>query len=113
MAPEAALIVIPPGGEIRLNVSVLVGRSGSVAEADTASVVSSFKVWSAGTVNTGALLTSLTTTLKLLVPLSGGKPLSVTTVVRVFVLGPWASVGSQVIRPLVLIFAPAGGFTRL
>jgi len=41
----------------------------------------------------GALFTSVTTTVNELVALKGGTPLSVTTVVIVFVLGPCDSVG--------------------
>ena len=41
IAPLLGLIVIPAGGETRLKVSVLVGISESVAEAETFSVVSS------------------------------------------------------------------------
>src|SRR5439155_7519578 len=59
--------------------------------------------------NTGGLFTSVTTTVKLLVALSGGAPLSVTLMVIGFVLGPCASVGVQVKIPLVgLTVAPAG-----
>jgi hypothetical protein len=39
--PVLGLIVIPTGGERRPKFKVLAGRSGSVAEADTDSVVSS------------------------------------------------------------------------
>ena len=56
----------------------------------------------------GALFTSVTTTLKLLVALNGGVPLSTTRVVIVFVLGPCASVGVQVITPELEIVAPEG-----
>src|SRR5262245_60029595 len=61
---------------------------------------------------TGGRLISLTTTVKLLVALSGGVPLSVTTDVIVFVLGPCASSGVPVIPPLVSIPAPQGGATN-
>src|SRR5207248_10453870 len=54
----------------------------------------------------GGLLISLTTTVKLFVVLSGGRPLSVTTVVIVLVLGPCASDGVQLITPFVLMVAP-------
>ena len=64
--------------------------------------------------NAGAVFTSLTTTTKLFVALScfaftAAAFVSVTTVVNVFVPGPCASVGVQVITPLVSIAAPAGG----
>ena len=57
------------------------------------------------------MFASVTTTMKELVALSGGTPLSVTRVVMVFVPGPWASEGVQVIVPLVSIAAPVGGLS--
>ena len=63
-------------------------------------VVSSLIVRFVCTGNTGALFTSSTVTLKLLVALKAGTPLSVTTVVNVATLGPWASVGVQVMLRL-------------
>jgi hypothetical protein len=48
-------------------------------------------------------------TVKVLVALIGGVPLSVTTVMIRFVLGAWLVPGVQVITPLALIAAPAGG----
>ena len=85
---------------------MLAGTSESVAALVTASVVSSLIVWLAGVwVNDGALFTSLTTTVKVLVALRFGEPLSVTTVVKVLVLGPWASVGVQVMTPLAEMVA--------
>lgn len=60
----------------------------------------------------GALFTSVTTTLKLLVALNGGVPLSMTRVVMVFVLGPCASVGVQVITPELEIVAPEGAANK-
>src|SRR5438094_425154 len=105
---------MPAGGDTRLNVSVLAGTSASVALAVTASALNSSIVWLAGTLNTGATFTSRTVTVKLLVALNAGTPLSVTTTVIVFVLGPCASVGVQLIAPLLpLIVMPAGGPTRL
>src|SRR5262245_64948522 len=60
-----------------------------------------------------AVFTSLSTTMKLLVWLNGGEPLSLTRTVIKLVLGPWASVGVQVNTPVVgLRFAPAGALTR-
>src|SRR5664279_281274 len=52
--------------------------------------------------NTGATFTSFTVTVKLFVAL---KLPSLTMVVNVFVLGPCASVGIQLITPLVLMLA--------
>src|SRR5207253_2550764 len=114
IAPLLPLIVIPTGGPTRLNVSVLVGTSASVALAVTANALSSSSVWFPGTVNTGATFTSRTVTVKLFVALRFGVPLSVTTTVIVFVLGPCASFGVQLIAPLLpLIVIPVGGPTRL
>src|SRR5437773_12204677 len=70
----------PLGAETKLKVNVLAGRSASLAELVTVSVLSSVTVRSVGTVSTGASFTSLTITLKLLVALKGGTPLSVTIV---------------------------------
>jgi len=61
----------------------------------------------------GAVFTSVTTTLKLLVALNGGVPLSTTRVVIVLVFGPCASVGVQVITPELEIVAPAGAANKV
>src|SRR5205823_11951937 len=58
IAPLLPLIVMPAGGDTRLNVSVLAGMSASVALAVTASALNSSIVWLAGTLNTGATFTS-------------------------------------------------------
>jgi len=50
-------------------------------------------------------------TVKVLVALEGGVPLSVTTVVIKFVLGVCCAVGVQAITPSVPIIAPVGGLT--
>ena len=81
-------MLIPLGGESSENVNVLVGISASVAEALTFRVVNSLIVWFVGTVRTGGVLTSWTVTVKELVALIGGEPLSVTTTVIKLVLGP-------------------------
>src|SRR5437867_13436980 len=71
-------------------------------------------VWLAGTVSTGALFGSFTITVKLLLSFSGGVPLSVTLIAIRFVLGPWASVGVQVNKPLLESrLTPLGAETRL
>src|SRR5439155_1313984 len=67
----------PAGADTRLKVIVFAGRSASLAEFVTLRVLSSATVWSVGTVSTGALLASVITTVKLLVSLSSGAPLSV------------------------------------
>src|SRR5207248_8782411 len=66
-----------------------------------AGALNSSIVWLAGTLNTGATFTSRTVTVKLVVALNAGTPLSVTTTVIVFVLGPCASLGVQLIAPLL------------
>src|SRR6266542_2432754 len=60
----------PAGADTKLNVSVFAGRSASLAVFVTVSVLNSLMVWSGGTVSTGALLASVTTTVKLLVSVS-------------------------------------------
>src|SRR2546426_706894 len=64
--------------------------------------------------STGALFASLTTTVKLLVSLNEGMPLSVTRMVRIKVLGLCAAVGVQVNTPVLgLMLAPGGSETKL
>src|SRR5881396_1786772 len=92
---------------------MLAGRSVSLAVFVTTNSLSSLIVWSGGTVRTGTPFTSLTTTVKLLVALSAGVPLSVTLTVIVFVLGPWVSVGVHVSTPVVgLTLTPDGPLTN-
>ena len=78
----------------------------------TVSVVSSAMVRSVCPGSTGALFTSFTVTVKLLVALRDGVPLSVTIVVNMALLGPWPSLGVQLITPLELMLAPVGGNTN-
>src|SRR5437870_2890657 len=59
----------PLGADTKLKVNVLAGRSASLAELVTVSVLSSVTVRSVGTVSTGALFASVTTIVKLLVSL--------------------------------------------
>src|SRR5438046_6564430 len=82
--------VRPVGPDTSAKVSVLAGRSESVAVAFTLSAVCSAMVCVAGTVSTGVVFTSVTITRKLLVALKLGEPLSKTRTVTVFVLGPCA-----------------------
>src|SRR5881394_1327178 len=79
--------LIPSGAESRLKRSVSAGTSGSVAELVTTSVASPWITLYGGTVSTGALFSSLTATVKLLLSLNGGEPLSVTRTVIRLVLG--------------------------
>src|SRR5207249_3127779 len=83
----------PAGSDTKLNVKMLAGRSASVAVFVTTSVLNSSMVSSAGTVSAGAVFACVTTTVKLLVSLSAGAPLSLTFTVIRFVLGPWPFVG--------------------
>src|SRR5262245_46719976 len=107
-------MVAPVGGLIRLNVSVFLGMCASVAAFVMMSVMPSSIVWLDTAARTGMAFISLTTTVKVSVPLKGGAPLSVTCTVIVFVLGPSDSLGVQVNNPVAgLIAAPAGGLTRL
>jgi len=82
--------------------------SGSEAVFVTVSCVSSSIVRFDWIGKEGAEFTSVTVTVKLLVALNGGTPLSVTTVVRTFVPGPWLSLGIQEIIPFASMLAPAG-----
>src|SRR6266699_2656443 len=59
----------PAGAATKLKVNVFAGRSVSLAVFVTVSVLSSVMVWSVGTVRTGELFASVTTTVKLLVSL--------------------------------------------
>src|SRR5204863_181677 len=78
------------------------------------SALNSSIVWLAGTLNTGATFTSRNGNVKRLDASHVETPFSVTTTVIVFVLGPCASLGVQLIAPLLpLIVMPAGGPTRL
>src|SRR2546422_1169191 len=56
----------------------------------------------------GAEFTSLTMIERVCVALIGGAPLSVTTTLMAFVLGPCASVGVQEKTPPLLMLAPGG-----
>jgi len=71
-------------------------------------------LWNYIAARTGALFTSLTVTLKLLLSLICGTPLSVTFTVTDGVVPPSDSPGVQVNRPvLALSVAPAGPVTKL
>src|SRR5436190_327657 len=64
--PLVALMLAPVGASgSKLKVRVLAGRSGSVAEFVTTSVLSSSITWSAVTVRTGGRFASVTTMVKL------------------------------------------------
>src|SRR5207245_2798333 len=111
--PVAESSVIPLGPATRENVRRFAGKSGSVAEMGSVKGVSTLIVWVGGTVKVGALFTSLTMTVKLLVSLSGGVPLSVTRTVMTLVLGPCALVGVQVSTPVAeFSVIPLGPATR-
>ena len=111
--PVFALIVAPADAPApRLKSSEFVGKSESVAVAVKLTVWPMKFVRLAIGASPGALFTSLTVTVKELVALRAGAPLSVTMVVNVFVLGPCASLGVQLITPLALMLAPVGGDTN-
>src|SRR5690349_17864047 len=61
----------------------------------------------------GGVLAESTTTLKLLVALNGGVPLSVTTVLSRLVVAPGAFGGVQVMMPFASMAAPEGGFSNV
>ena len=82
------LIVAFVGPEISAYEIGLIGISESKAVFVTSNGVSATIVRFVCAGKTGGTFISLTTTLKLLVALSGGTPLSVTTLVIVLVLGP-------------------------
>ncbi len=86
---------------------MFVGMSLSVALFVMDTAVSSLMVRFVGVAaKTGTALVSRTATIKLLVAV---RPvLSVAMVMKLFVLGPWASVGVQLMMPVGLIVAPAG-----
>src|SRR5262245_20701908 len=112
--PVTGLMAAPAGGEIRLNVSVLAGRSGSLAVAVSVKVLPSLTIWLAMAPSTGGLFTSLAVTKKLLVSLKLGEPLSLTRKVIVVVPEAWFGLGVQVKIPVDgSIAAPAGGLTKL
>ena len=86
----------------------------SVAALVTVSNVNSLTLVCAAAGSAGATFTSSTTTLKLLVMLNGGVPLSVTTTATVSVPGLWVCAGVQVKMPLLApIFIPGNGDKRL
>src|SRR5258708_6882492 len=113
--PLVALMVAPAGAPgSRVNVNELAGMSASVAMAVKVSRLPSFTVLSLMGAKTGALFTSLTMMVKLLVSLSGRLPSSVTRTVMTLVLGPCASVGVQVRTPVTeSSVIPLGAATRV
>src|SRR5687767_7369559 len=61
----------------------------------------------------GAVLISLTITVKRFVVLKGGVPLSAAITTRLLMPGPWVSSGLQEKIPDGLMALPAGGFNRI
>src|SRR5260370_766497 len=107
--PVGGLRLTPVGAATSEKVSVFVGMSGSVAVLVAVRLESSLMVCVGGVVSTGGRFTSLTMTVIVSAPLSGGTPLSVTRMVIEFVLGPWVSLGVQEKTPVMeLMVAPAG-----
>src|SRR5919204_96531 len=99
----------PCGAPCKLYVSVLAGRSASVACAVNVSSVCSSTVLSAIGASTGAWLTSLTVTCTVWLALSAGVLLSVTTTSNEYTPGPCASLGVQVKTPVFGLMAAPGG----
>ena len=81
--PVLALTEASDGPETKLYVKVLAGKSESVADRAKLKIVPSSTVVFGTADKTGALFTSLTVTVKLLLSLKGGMPLSVTFTVTV------------------------------
>ena len=93
----------------RLNVSVLSGRSVSLAVAANVNSTPSSTAWSPIGSSTGARFTSLTAIVIVSKSSKAGVPLSVTRTVTLNVPGPSASVGVQLKTPVCgSIVAPAG-----
>src|SRR6266478_1075981 len=85
----------------------------SLAVLVTVSRASSLTVWLAMLGGVGGMLTSLTTTVKLVVSWSGGELLSATDTIIVLVDGLCIWLGVQLMRPmLVLIVIPVGAEVR-
>ncbi len=103
-------MLIPEGTLLtKLKVRLLAGRSESLPETVTARGLPSSTDRSLRGANTGALLPSVTVTVKVWAPDSGGEPLSVTRTGMVTVAGPCASVGVHVNTPVAgLMLAPDG-----
>src|SRR3989442_909605 len=94
-----------PGSRLKVTGSA----SGSLALTGKESKVFSLAVLLAMAANSGGLFTSLTTTLKLLVSLKLGEPLSVARTVMRLVVSFCAGVGVQENTPVVgLMAAPSG-----
>lgn len=87
---------------------MLAGSSASVVVTAKFTVSPGFTVRSAGRSNVGGRFTSVTVIVNELVAVSGGVPLSPTSVVKVRVDGPWASDGVQVMTPVVEMSAQPG-----
>src|SRR5437660_308635 len=103
---EIAALVTSPAAFVTVSVYVkaVAGIFGSLAVLVTVRVICGKTVRFVWAGNVGALLTSLTTTLKVLVikycfVLKAGPLVSDTTAVNVFVLGPCVSFGVQVMTP--------------
>ena len=108
-----ALMLMPVGGLTSPYPVMVEWIFDSVAVLVTVSNVSSLTFVCAMTGSTGATFTSTTTTVKLLVALNGGVPLSVTLTTTVFVEGLCVWAGIQVTMPVAgLMLMPPGAETR-
>src|SRR5437762_1855542 len=111
MAPPADT-VRPVGPDTKAKLSVLAGRSESVAVALTLSAVCSAMVWVPGTVRTGAVFTSVTLDWKMLVALRLGVPFSKPRTVPVFPPRRSAYLGVQAMAPPADTVRPVGPDTK-
>ena len=91
--PSVGFTVIPFGPSTKAKVRFCAGRSASLADRRITVGFIGSMVRLSTDANSGAWLTSKATTVKEVVVLSTGTPLSVTRTTTVLVLGPWASVG--------------------
>src|SRR5262245_42221088 len=109
--PVVALIAAPVGAPTREKVRVFAGRSGSVAMAvNVYSTISSMETELGTPDRVGGTLTSLTVTV---IAASVLATPSLTRTEKLYVPGPWASVGVQVNAPEdALILAPDGAPTK-
>src|SRR5438445_1364418 len=111
--PLAGSRLTPAGAPApRLKVRICGGRSGSLTTLVKLSSCPAATVLFGIGERTGGELTSLTTMLKRWVALKLGLPLSNTRTRMLLLLGPWASVGVQLKRPLAeSTVAPLGAET--
>src|SRR5262249_32156978 len=112
--PVDGSMLAPSGAEGRLKSRALGGRSASLPINAKRRVSPSLITWFGTEASSGAVLTSLTMTWNERLALSNGTPSSLTWMVTLFELGPWASVGVQVRAPVTESrVIPVGPFSRV